>query len=111
MPDIAGMEAAVVAALVDIVTQCAEDLAAQAQGAAPVDTGTLRASIQVEWVHVNGKSITAKVSTGGESSEYAIYQHEGTSRGVPATKFLEGPLIQNAGTYREAMRRAASGAL
>lgn len=92
------------------VEQAAEDLVGQAQAAAPVDTGTLRASIHVAAITTSGTSITARVATGGEANEYAVYQHEGTSRGVPATKFLEGPLLENAEVYREMIRRAASGA-
>jgi hypothetical protein len=93
------------------VTESAEHLAGEAQAAAPVDTGTLRASIGVS---VSGRgsnasqaTYTATVSTSGEANEYAVYQHQGTSRGVPATRFLEDPLIENRGVYLDAMRRAA----
>lgn len=97
-------------ALEDAVGKAAEDLQGRAQAEAPVDTGTLRASIHVEGPTSGGMSVEAKVATGGESSEYAAFQHEGTSRGVPATKFLERPLIQMAPVYRayieQAMRSA-----
>lgn len=96
------------AAVLEAVTESAEDLVGKAQEVAPVDTGTLRGSIHVESVTQSGFSVEATVATGGEA-DYAIYQHEGTSRGVPATKFLERPLIESAGTYREAMARAARG--
>ncbi len=90
----------------DAVQQSAEDLVSQAQAAAPVDTGTLRASIHVGDVTESLTSIEAKVETGGESSDYAMYVHEGTSRGVPATKFLERPLIDNQAVYLKAMQDA-----
>lgn len=96
-------------AVLQATTEACEDLVNQAQAATPVDTGTLRASIHVESVVASGFTVTGTVATGGEADEYAIYQHEGTSRGVPATKFLEGPLIANAPLYREAMARAAQG--
>lgn len=89
--------------------ECAEDLVSEAQAAAPVDTGTLRASIQAGDVEGGGSEMSIKVFTGGESSGYAVFQHEGTSRGVPATKFLEGPLIANRGVYLEALSRAMKG--
>lgn len=108
-----GLEALIargVGAAQDAVGKAAEDLQGRAQSAAPVDTGTLRASIHVEGPTSGGMSVEAKVATGGESSEYAIFQHEGTSRGVPATKFLEIPLIEMAPVYRayieQAMRSA-----
>lgn len=93
-------------ALEDAVGKAAEDLQGRAQDVAPVDTGTLRASIHVEGPTSGGSSVEAKVATGGESSEYAIYQHEGTSRGVPATKFLEIPLIQMSPVYRAYLEQA-----
>lgn len=97
-------------ALEDAVGEAAEDLQGRSQAAAPVRTGTLRASIHVEGPTTSGMTVEAKVATGGESSEYAIFQHEGTSRGVPATKFLERPLIEMTPVYRayieQAMRSA-----
>lgn len=100
------LQAKAMAALTFGVTQAAEDLVNQAQAATPVDTGTLKASIHVDSVQSDGTSVTARVATGGEASEYAIFQHEGTSRGVPATKFLEGPLLANAAVYRAAIAAA-----
>ncbi len=97
------------AAIVQATTEAAEDLVGKAQAAAPVETGTLRASVHVESVEVGGFSVTATVATGGEADEYAVYVHEGTSRGVPAFKYIEGPLIAHAPTYREHMARAARG--
>lgn len=102
------------AAVKQAVTEAAEDLVGRAQEAAPVDTGTLRASIHVDSVSGQGSNatqaaFTAIVATGGEASEYAIPQHEGTSRGVPATKYIERPLIESRPVYLEAMSRAARG--
>lgn len=88
------------------VEQAAEHLVGASQAAAPVETGTLRASIHVQGIERSGTEVTATVATGGEANEYAVYQHEGTSRGVPATKFLEGPLIANRGLYEQFMQQA-----
>lgn len=93
-------------ALEDAVGKAAEDLQGRAQAAAPVRTGTLRASIHVEGPEASGTTVTARVATGGESSGYSIFQHEGTSRGVPATKFLERPLITMAPVYRAYLEQA-----
>lgn len=93
-------------ALEDAVGKAAEDLQGRAQAEAPVDTGTLRASIHVEGPVASGNTVTARVATGGESSGYSIFQHEGTSRGVPATKFLEGPLLDMAPVYRAYLEQA-----
>lgn len=103
------------AAIKQAVTEAAEDLVQQAQAATPVDTGTLRASIHVESVSGRGSNASratysATVATGGEANEYAIYVHEGTSRGVQAYKYLEGPLLANRAVYLEAIKRAARGA-
>lgn len=88
------------------VNQAAEDLVGRAQAAAPVDTGTLRASIHTDGAQATGDGAQARVQTGGESSGYAIFQHEGTSRGVPATKFLERPLLEMAPVYQAFMQAA-----
>lgn len=97
------------AAILEATQEACEDLAGKAMNEAPVDTGTLRASIHVESVVQSGFTVTGTVATGGEANEYAIFQHEGTSRGVPATKFLERPLIAHAPVYREMMAHAAKG--
>lgn len=122
------------AAMVDAVTQSAEDLVGKAMAATPVDTGTLRASIHVENVEAGGMSVTATVATGGEASEYAIPVHEGSAPhiivprtkkalafggivvksvhhpGAAPTKYLEGPLLANRPVYVEAMKRAVAAA-
>ena len=90
----------------DAVVKAAEHLVGEAQTAAPFKTGTLKGSIHAEDPVTSGTTVTAQVATGGESSEYAIFQHEGTSRGVPATKFLEAPLIGMAPVYRAYIERA-----
>ncbi len=91
-------------ALKAAVTEMAEDFVGQAKAATPVDTGTLRDSIHVAGVSGQGSnadlgSYTATVRTGGVG--YDVYVHEGTSRGVPAFKYMEGPLLENADRYRE----------
>lgn len=96
-------------AVLEATTEAAEDLVGRAQAAAPVETGTLQGSIHVASVTQHPFKVEAIVSTGGEADEYAIYQHEGTSRGVPATKFLERPLLEMAPVYKAAMGKAAKG--
>ncbi len=97
-------------ALKQAVTEMAEDFVGKAQAATPTRTGALRAGIHVESVSGQGSnadlgSYTAVVSTGPE--DYAVYVHEGTSRGVPAFKYMERPLLENADLYREFLARAA----
>lgn len=94
-------------ALKQAVTDACEDLVRAAQEKTPVDTGTLRASIHVDSVTVQGNGVTGVVATGGEA-DYAIYVEEGTSRGMPAFKYMAGALIENAQLYRKAMERAVS---
>lgn len=127
---LAALQARAMGALAEGVTNAAHDLEARAKDATPVDTGTLRASIHTEGPQVGGMSVTAKVQTGGESSGYAIFVHEGTGPhvirahgkalafdghfaksvnhpGTPAFKYLEGPLIQMAGVYAAFIAAAA----
>jgi hypothetical protein len=96
-------------AVKEATTECAEDLVGWAQDATPVDTETLQASIHVASVTQTALSCTAIVSTGGEADEYALYVHEGTSRGMPAFKYMEIPLLQMAPVYKAAMEKAAKG--
>lgn len=104
----AALEAKAMRALTRAVGKAAHDLEGRAKAAAPVDTGTLRASIHVEGpaAGASAHSVVAKVKTGGEADEYAVYQHEGTSRGVPATKFLEGPLLEMTPVYKAFLEAA-----
>lgn len=123
-----------IAAVTEAVEQSANHLVAAAAAAAPVDTGTLRASIHTDGARVGGFTVTAKVATGGEANDYAVYVHEGTGPhiiraknggflhfgdtfvrsvhhpGTIATKFLERPLLEYRPLYLEAMRRAAAAA-
>lgn len=118
------------------VTQGAEHLAGEQQQAAPVDTGTLRASIHVAEIQAGGLSVTARTATSGESGDYAVHVHEGTlphwiqattaqalwwpgaRHPVPAVvhpgtkpvKYMERPLLDNAALLREFLRRAAMAA-
>lgn len=94
--------------IIDATTDCAEDFVSQVQNAPemPVDTGTLRGSVHVDSIDVSAFNVTATVATGGEADQYAIFQHEGTSKGVPATKFMEAPLLRETATYRAFMEKA-----
>lgn len=129
------LQAKAMAALTAGVTQGAEYLVGQQQAAANVDTGTERAGIHVEGVTVGGLSVTARTSTGGESSDYDIPQHEGagpheiTARdggalawpggahpvksvqhpGNPANPFMAEPLLASRPLLKEFLARAARG--
>jgi len=96
------------AAVLEAVTESCEDLAAKAMANAPVDTGTLRASVHVESVVQSGNTVTGTVATGGEANEYAVYVEVGTSR-MGAQPYMGPALIDNAATYREAIAAAARG--
>jgi len=129
------LQAKAMAALTAGVAQGAEYLAGQQQAAAPKDTGTLAASIHVEGPVVGGMAVTARTVTGGEASDYAIPQHEGSAPhdihpssaqalawpggahpvrvvhhpGNPPTKYMEGPLLEARPLLREFLARAARG--
>ena len=106
---VAVIQARAVQACTRAVAEAAEDLVGKAQPLARVRTGTLRASIHVEGVSPSGNGATAKVSTGGESSEYALFQHEGT-RYMSGTHYLEEALLQNADVYVQHLQDAANSA-
>ena len=130
---LAALQARAIEALTSGVAKAAHDLEGRAKGATPVDTGTLRASIHVDGPQVGGMSVEARVQTGGESSAYSIFVHEGTGPhkivahgkalawdggfaksvnhpGTPPFKFLERPLIEMAGVYEAFIAAAARGA-
>ena len=88
-----------VEAVAQAVGKAALDLEGRAQSVTPVDTGTLKASIHVEGPEVRGNEATAKVSTGGEASDYAIFVHEGTGQTTPS-KFIERPLLAMIPVYQ-----------
>lgn len=130
----AALGAKAMAALEEGVTQAAEDLVGQQMAAAPVRTGTLRASIHIESIETSGLSVEATTSTGGEANAYAIFVHEGTGPheitpkgaqalawpggdhpvkvvhhpGTHPDKYMSGPLLANAGLYERAIAAAAS---
>lgn len=114
------------------VARSAEHLAQAAQAEAGVDTGTLRAGIHVEGPSGGGGGVIARVSTGGESNEYAVFHHEGTGAhpitahggalawpggahpvktvqhpGTAANPFLERPLLANRDAYLAYIAAAA----
>lgn len=73
------------ARLRNVVAKSALELQAQAQVAAPVDTGALKNSIIAE--PARSSSLKWTVSDG---VEYGVFQELGTSRGVSARHFLGG---------------------
>lgn len=129
----AALQARAMSAVTAAVVESAEHLTAAAQAASGVDTGTQRAGIHVADVTVGGLTVSARVQTGGESSGYSIYNHEGTRAhvirprngkalafngvvvrsvnhpGTAPSKFLERPLLENRPVYLAAMAAASRG--
>lgn len=108
------MEARAMKAMASAVSKAAHHLEGQSKAVTPVDTGTLKGSIEAKDPVVAGYTVTARVETNGESSEYAVYVHEGhyavhgapaggigprNATYVPAVKYLERPLIEFSGIY------------
>ena len=140
MPEVTyiGLEAVLApgrAAVKSATIQSGEHLVSAQMEAAPVDTGTLRASIHIDSIEETADSCTVTTATGGESSEYAIYVHEGTAEhpitakggglfwpgaehpikevmhpATPANPFMTNPLLENIGSYQRAMAEAAAAA-
>jgi len=83
----------------------ARNLQAQikASGDVPVDTGLLTRSVKVEFV--GGKNPRMDVRT----VDYGLYQHEGTSHGVPATKFSVPTIKGGRRDWEAAVRQRAKG--
>ena len=102
---VAFLQQRAIRAVSEAVGKAAADLQGRSQAITPVDTGTRKASIHVEGPEVRGNEATAKVSTGGEASEYAIYVHEGTSR-IAASKFIERPLLSMIPVYQRYIEEA-----
>jgi HK97 gp10 family phage protein len=67
---------------------------AKAKARAPVRSGKLRSSVEVI-VQANLMRVTI-----GSDVSYASYQNFGTSRGVPATHFLDGSLREETATFQ-----------
>lgn len=129
----AALEARAMFALSSAVMKAAEDLQGRAQAETPVKTGTLKASIHVEGPEVGAKSVSARVATGGEASEYAIAVHEGVGPhtitptnaqalywpgaahpvksvnhpGFAGRKYIERPLLSMLPTYQALISAAA----
>jgi hypothetical protein len=115
-------------------TQSIEHLASEQMGAAPVATGTLRASIHVDSIVRGASMVTGTSATGGEASAYAELVHEGTRAhvikgnpwlawpgmahpvhevhhpGTHANRYMSDPLLANVGYYEQAAAIAAAGA-
>ena len=86
------------AALFQAIGHAAEDLLGKAQGETPVATGTLRASLHIDGPHSAGNAVFARVQTGGEASDYAIFVHEGTGAHLILPK-AEGGYLHFNGTF------------
>lgn len=92
------------------VAQSAEVLAADAADRAPVDEGTLQASIHVASITASGNEVTAKVSTGGEANEYALYQELGTSK-MAAQPYMAPAALAHEQLHQKMCETAWKGAL
>lgn len=125
-----------IAVVREVTTQGTHHLSAKISEAAPVKDGTLAAGIHVKSIEVEGNSVVGTVSTGAESSDYAIPQHEGAGPheirakdggalmwpgadhpvkvvhhpGNPATKYAEEPLNAFGPEFIAAMTAAARAA-
>lgn len=98
------------AAVVPAVTQSGEAMSGQVNiRPTPRDTGTLLGSVHVSEVKVTGSEVTATVSTGGEASEYAVYQELGTSK-MAAQPYMGPALINHAALHRAVCEAAWRGA-
>lgn len=58
-----------------LLTRIGMQVQNRARSAAPVDTGRLRASIQMTPVQLSGSTLTVRV---GSNVNYAVWVHEGT---------------------------------
>lgn len=101
------------------VNQGLEDLVGRAQAAeTAVVTGTLRGSIHTDGATSGGSEVKGTVQTGGESSAYAAYIHEGhradgthVIRAYPGgLKYIERPLIEMTPAYLSFVRSAMEAA-
>lgn len=110
------LRARAIAALVKATNEALNDLVHRAQDVTPVEEGTLKASIHTDGAEVSGDTVSGTVQTGGESSAYAAYQHEGMRAdgshvivnrpGGGQSKFIEAPLLQMAPVYRKHLETA-----
>jgi hypothetical protein len=104
---VAVIQARAVQACTQAVAEAAEDLVGKAQALTRVATGAERAGLHVESVTPTGDGATAIVATGGPSSEYDVYQHEGTYK-MSGTKFLETPVMQDGEALKAHIANAAN---
>jgi HK97 gp10 family phage protein len=74
---------------------------------APVDTGRLRASIMPDIVTRD----TIVQGLVGSNVEYAPYQEFGTRRGVPAVRYLQRALNDNARRIAQLLRTTIAGVI
>lgn len=65
--------------------------ATEAKRRTPVDTGTLRGTVQAIGPDISGSSISAGIVAGGPSAPYAVYVHENLEAHHPVgqAKFIE----------------------
>lgn len=75
-----------------------------AKKTAPLETGTLRRSINTQRPVKSGKMIKGKVGT---NIFYAPYQEFGTKRGVRPKRYLSGSVEKNKGFFEQEMKKAS----
>lgn len=97
------------AAIYQAVVDAGDNLAEAAQDRAREDTGAERAGIRRRRPKSSGNTVTVVVSTSQKSSQYDVFQHEGTHK-MSGTHFISGPLIENRDDYLRRIASAARGA-
>ena len=98
---LAGVQAAVAAALPGALLVEGEKVMMEAKRLTPVDTGTLRSSGRVTGPETEGDSVSVRLSFGGAAQEYAIYVHEDleATHVNGQAKFLEEPVKRHASRF------------
>jgi len=80
------------------IYQEAEEIMGRSRGLVPVDTGTLRASGQVDLPTITAQGASVEFGYGGAASDYAVPVHERSdlTHTVGTWKFLEAPTMEAA---------------
>ena len=89
--------------------ESAHKLEAKIKQAAPIEEGQLRGGVHPNPATTGGNSVEVIVSTGAESSDYAIVQHEHTEYMHPnggQAKYVEEPLMRHGPDHLESVAGA-----
>lgn len=93
------------------VMESALRLEAKIKEAAPIQEGQLRGGVHPNSATTGGNSVEVIVSTGAESSDYAIVQHEHTEYAHPnggQAKYVEDPLMGHGPDHLRSFANAMS---